>query len=242
MNEMQSSLRARRFPSLPLTDQLWLLLFVWLGALIFTFVVTLVVSAGDVSISGWGVASGAAPWFVGFMSGYFMFQHMPMFVANGRTRRECLIDWSIFVPIYAALGTLLVTLGYVLEYVYYGVAGWESVTFDDHLFTSHTDVIPMFGEYLVRLLVWAAAGGFVGASVYRSKDTGWLTLLPAALLTAAAGSFGGNSSGPFGFLTRRFPEFSISSWWWTILVGVVCIAIGMVCTWWVFRDTPLRNK
>ena len=232
---------SRRFPALPLIDHLWFGFFAWVSALVLTFIVTLVLSSRVELVSGWEIASGAALWFVAFMSGYVMFEFMPMFVANGRTRQQCLKNWFVYVPVYAAWGTLLVTIGYLLEYVYYGVAGWSRVIDSDHLFSSHTDVGPMLGEYLISLLVWAGVGGCIGAAIYRWKNVGWLSILPGVVLVGAVGSFSKSSLGPAGFLTHRFPDLAVSSWPLVILVGTLCLAMAMAGTWLIFRDTPLRN-
>lgn len=232
-----------RFPRLLLEDQIWFGLFVAAGTFVFSTMVAIGVSFfRDISVSAWEIASGAAPWFVAGISGWIMFSVMPLFVANGRTRRDCLIEWSIFLPIHAGWMALLVSIGYLLESAVYRIAGWPRQIEDRHMFSSHTDVVPMFGESLVIMLVWAAVGGFIGASLYRSEDVGWLSIIPGAAMVGAIGSFSRSSVGPFGFVTDRLPDLSTSAWPLTILMSIVCLGIAMGGAWLVFRDIPLRSK
>lgn len=235
--------RTWRFPRIQVEDFLGLTLMIWAGLCVFTFGVTIVVSFfRDIAISGWEIASGVAPWYLAIMSGWVMFQYVPMFIANGRTRRDSMIEWTIFAPIFAVSGALLITIGYLLEYIVYGIAGWPRVLENDHKFASHTDVVPMFTEYLLTFLVWTAVGGFVGISFYKSDDVGWFSLLPATLLVGAVGTFTQSVIGPFSFVVDRLTGLTTSSWPIAILVGVVATLVALWGAWMVLRDMPLRNK
>lgn len=243
---MQLAERTQRtwiFPRILVEDYLSFTALVWAGLLIFTFVTTYVVSLfRDISISAWEVAAGAAPWFLGFMSGFLMYQVVPMFIANGRTRRDTFIEWLIFGGLFATLAALLMTVGFLVEYVVYGIADWPRTLENDHMFATHTDVVPMFGELLLTYLVWVAAGGFIGVSLYRSEDLGWLSIIPGFVLVGIVGSFSRTSLGPFGFITHRFPDFTTSNWLVAIPTALVCCAIAVWAAWSVIRELPLRSK
>jgi hypothetical protein len=243
MKALQQTERTWRFPRLQLEDQLWLALFVWAGAAVVAMVVVAVVSIfGSIEISAWEIASGIAPWFVGVMSGWVMYMQVPLFVANGRTRRDSYIEWLIVAAIYPVWTAFLTTVGYLIEWVVYDLAGWHVRLGEGHLFDTRTDVGRIFLEYLLTLGVWVAVGGFVGVSLYRSPDAGWLSLLPAAFIVVLSGSMERSEIGFFGIITRLIPAFDATSIVTAFLMSLGGMLIAVAATWRVVRDMPLRNR
>lgn len=240
MQAVRNDQRTWRFPKLLVSDQLWFALYVWAGAALFTFVVTIVVSFFvDISISAWEIATGAAPWFVGILSGWVMFTMVPLFVASGRTRRDSFIEWAIFAAIYPIWTAFLTVIGYLLEYLIYGIAGWPRTAERGHIFSSHTDVGMIFLEYFLTLLVWTTVGGFVGVSLYRSQDLGWLSIIPGVVLVGLAGAF---MRSPIVVFIDRFPALDASSAGLAIVYATIATVIAVALSWRVVRDMPLRNK
>lgn len=238
MHFAASKRRTWRFPQIPVENLGVLTLLGWAGTLVLAFTTAFAVSfAVDISISVVNIISGAANWFLAIISGYAMFQYVPMFIANGRTRR----DSMIFVPILALLSAFLMTVAYLLEYVVYGMAGWPRELGDNLLIGSHTDVAPIFMEHLLQFLVWITVGGFIGISIYRSEELGWLSILPGLALAALASAASHASFGTFDFLAGRLPDGAPSDWPLAILAGVVCASIAIWITWLVLRNMPLRN-
>lgn len=243
MEAVRDTQRTWRFPRIQLEDQLWLDLFVWAGAAVFSMAVVTVVSFfRSIEISAWDIANGIAPWFIGIMSGWIMYTQVPLFVANGRTRRDSYIEWLIVAAIYPVWTALLTTIGYLIERGVYDLAGWSLSVNEDHLFTSHTDVGTIFVEYLLTFSVWVAVGGFVGVSLYRSQDIGWVSLIPAAFLLAFSGALDRGEIGFFGFITRLIPALDATSMAVAITMAVICSVIAVTLAWLVIQNMALRNK
>jgi len=208
-----------------------------------TFGLVLVVSRfRDVSVSGWEIAAGIAQWYVGVACGWMTDAQVPMFVANGRTRRDAFTEWGMSAGLLSIWAASLITIGSLIEALVYGIGDWPLVVDEPHLFGSHTDVGSIFLEYALTFLVWAAVGGFVGASLDRSRDVGWLSLIPGAVLLAPSGSFDRSEIGIFGVITRRLPVLDVTAVGGAVLVALACTAIAVVLAWLVVRDLPLRNK
>lgn len=194
----------------------------------------------DVTESVWVSASNIASWYVAFMCGYVIYQSVPMFIAHGRTRRDTAIEAVIFLTSFAAAAALLITAGYLIEYGIYEIAGWPRDMPDDHLFTSHGDVLAIFWEYWLSYLVWAVSGGLVGAAFYRYQSNGWLALIPAAILVSLAGV---NSGTQFmGFILRWLPSVETSSPLLFTSLAIASFVIGLVLTWPFIRDLPIHNR
>lgn len=233
--------RTWRFPRLIIEDHIVLAAMIWAG-----FMVTVIgVAVGidyfsEVSGSVLVNAANFASWYIAFLTGYVMYQNVPMFIAHGRTRRDTAIEAVMFMVIFAVAGALLITAGYLLEYVVYGIAGWPRDMSGSHLFSTHTEVLAIFWEYWLTFLVWAAAGGFAGAAFYRYDGGGWLALIPAGLLVSLAGV----NSGPtfMGFVFRWLPSVEITSVPLFTALATVCFLTGLALTWPIIRDMPIRNR
>jgi hypothetical protein len=240
VNQTGTPQRTWRFPRLLAEGQLAFAALVWAGLIVVAAGITLGIAwFGEVTGSVWATASDAAPLFVAFIGGYVLHTMLPMYVANGRTRRDSAIEFIVFGAIYAAFAALLVTLGYVVERGFYAIGGWPRGIPDGHLFSSYDEVPLIFVENLVKLLVWVTAGALVGIAFYRYESNGALALLPATVVVALNG---GVASGFMGFLERVVPALEISSAPLAAAVSILCTLAVLAMTWLIVRDLPLRNK
>lgn len=233
--------RIWRFPRPIIEDHIALAAMLWAGFMVVTIGVAVGIAYfSDVTGSVLEPASNFVSVYVAFMVGYMVYQSVPMFIANGRTRRDTAIETVIFMVTFAAAVAFLMTAGYLIEYVIYGIAGWPRDISGNHLFASHTDVLAIFSESWLTCLVWAAAGGFVGAACYRYDAAGWLALIPAGLLVSLAGI----SSGPqlMGVVLRRLPSIETSSPLLFTVLTITSFVIALALTWPILRDLPIRNR
>jgi hypothetical protein len=242
MNRTGSGQRTWRLPRLLLEDQLGLAVLSWLGLVLFSMaVVTVVSSFRDIVISGWEVATGIVPWYAAFIGGYVLHTVLPLHIAHGRTRRDFAIEAVIFGGVFTTVVALLVTLGFAIEQGVYAIAGWSRGTPDDHLFASYTEYGMIVAEYWLTVLVWTAAGAFVGASVYRPSGLSWFALAPALGLVAISGLTRADSAQPMGFIVNRLPQADSMSLALTALLSLVSVLIALGLTWLTIRDMPMRN-
>lgn len=242
MNHTSPGQRTWRLPRLLLEDQLALAGLSWIGLIGFTMaVVTGVSFYRDIVISGWEVASGIVPWYAAFIGGYVLHTLLPLHISHGRTRRDFAIEAVIFGGIFTTVVALLTTAGFLIEQGVYALAGWSRGTPNNHLYASYTEYATIFAEYWLTVLVWTAAGAFVGASVYRSSELGWFSLVPALGMVAIAGLTQTNTGQPMGFILNRLPETGSTSLVLTAVLSLVSVLIGTGLTWLTIRDTPMRN-
>lgn len=235
--------RTWRFPRIQLEDQIVLAAIAWVLTVVATFAIVLVVDRFfDVSISAWEIAVSVAHWYVGIICGWLMYVHVPLFVANGKTRRDATIETGITIGVVAVWVSFLMSVGYLIEELVYVWRGWSGSIDSDHLFSSRTDFGLILLENLLAFLVWAAVGSFVGISLYRSQNAGWLSLLPGALVLGLTGSFDRTDGGFFGIVTRFIPIADIASPVNATLISLVGAALAGGAAWLVARDMSLRNK
>lgn len=234
--------RTWRLPRLLLEDHLALAGLSWIGLVVFAMaVVTGVSFFRDIVTSGWEIASGIVPWYAAFIGGYVLHTILPLHIAHGRTRRDFAIEAVVFGGIFTTVVALLTTAGFLIEHGVYALGGWSRGTPDNHLYASYTAYASIFAESWLTVLVWTAAGAFVGASIYRSSELGWFSLAPALGMVAIAGLARVESGQPMGFILNRLPETGSSSLALTALLSLASLLIGIGLTWLTIRDTPMRN-
>lgn len=235
--------RTWRFPRIQLEDQIILAAIAWVLTVVATFVIVLVVDRFfDISISAWEIAVSVAHWYVGIICGWLMYVHVPLFVAHGKTRKDATIETGITAGVVAVWAAILMSVGYLIEEFVYERAGWVGAIDGDHLFSSRTDFGLILLENLLAFMVWAAVGGFVGISLYRSQELGWFSLLPGALILGLTGSFDRTDGGFFGIVTRFIPAADISSPVNATLISLVGAALAGGAAWLVVREMSLRNR
>ena len=235
--------RTWKFPSMMLRGQIAFGSLLWVGLV----VVTLAIAAGldrftEVSGSIWEQSSQVVPWYVGGVSGYIVYQTVPMLIAHGRTRRDTAIEVLIYVVTFASYAAVLVAAGYLIEYIVFGMAGWPRELSKAQIVDSQLDVLPIVVQSWLVTIVWGAAGSFVGAAIYRYPDNGWFALFPASILVGLIGTFTNGFWGPVGFFVDRFLPVETPSLALAIPTAMACFLIALTLTWPILRDLPIRNR
>lgn len=244
MSAERASERLWVFPRRMVEDHVGFTVLLWL--------LSLVIMAGLIggiayfnSISGsvWDQFASSTPHiFVAFMCGYVAHTFLPAYIAQGYTRQEFAAQSAIFVGIFTLAVTAMITVGYLLEYVAFGLIGWPRDITTGHAFTSSTQVHLIGFEFGMTFLVWSLAGLFIGASFYRSEDFGWfsiaIALVPISLVSMAFD----RNFGPFDLVRRFFGILPTLPLWLAALLGVLGLVVAAVLPWLVMRDTPVRTK
>ena len=240
MTERTNAPRTWRFPRPLVEDQLMLAGMIWVGFVITVLAVIFGIDRwSQIQMSIWEQASKAIPWYVAFMSGYVMYQVIPMYVAHGKTRRDATIEWGIFAGLFAVLAAVLSTIGYALEWFLYWAMAWPHELDNEHFSTSDTAFGMMLIEALLQMVVWSAAGGLVGACVYRSSSYGWVALLPAGLLVSLSGV--GTDAGPFAFVMGLLPDVT-PDLLLAFPLAVIGAAVALAGLWVLMRDMPIVKR
>lgn len=237
-------LRNWTFPRRMVEDHLGLAALLWLALL----VIVLGVAVGNhiwdsVGGSYWDDAVSSIPqWFVAFMAGYVAYSFLPAQIAHGQTRREFAQEALVYLVVFSAGLAALATIGFGIEAAVFAVMDWPHGIDDGHLFTSSGQVHLIVAEYLIRFLVWSAAGFTVGAGFYRSEEAGGGALavawIPVAITEFAIGTLYGSPLVLFRFV-----------WDPPALHPVLIVAIGLLSFaalvwggWKIIRDIPIKTK
>lgn len=235
--------RTWRFPRMLLRGHIAFGALMWAALML----VTLGLAVGfavfsEVPGSIWEDSSQIAAWYVGGVSGYIVYQTVPMLIAHGRTRRDVAIETVVFMGIFAAFAGALVAVGYLIEYAIFGIAGWSRELEGEQLFSSHLDTGMIWLQSWLTFLVWAGSGALIGAAFYRYRDTGWLAIIPASILIGTIGLFTQSFWGPIGFVVDRFLSIESPSLPLAALTATGCFLIALALTWPIVRDLPIRNR
>lgn len=243
MSQTETAPRTWQVPRPLLKDFLGFTLLAWAGTVVAVLALTLGLAYfSDVPGSIWGYLSGAVRVYLAIIAGYLVFQFLPLYVTHGQTRRDFAIEALIVLLAQAGLATVLITVSYLLEAGLYLIAGWPLSLPEEHLFTSHGDVLLIVVEHALAFLVWTAVGAFVGAVIYRSREQGWIALLPAVALLSLASAVTGQS---VGFITRIVElgaPGDAPSVGFAVVASIACLLVAAVLAWRVIRDAPIRNR
>ncbi|MGC4108032.1 MAG: hypothetical protein QM753_17050 [Thermomicrobiales bacterium] len=232
-----------RFPWIVASGQIAFTLLMAAGFAVAVAVVVISLAwRSDVTASIWEASSNAVPWYAAFMAGYTFHQVVPMLIANGKTRRDASIDAAQVIGAQAFVIALLVTLGYLVEWVVYRWQEWPLGTISgNHLFTRHTQVGVIFWESFLTMVVWSSIGAFVGAALYRHERLGWVSLIPAALILSFVGIFITTEAPLFENMIEQLLSGGVRSLAGATLAVAVAVAISGVILWSIVRDMPLRR-
>ena len=217
---------------------------IWAGFLLAVLALEFSVSmVRSIEISGWGVATQLARWFAGAMGVYTTAFYLPLYIAHGYTRREIFRQMLPAGAITALLLAALTVVGFGIERMVYGWAGWPQVLSQEHLFTTPTDYPLIFVEFLVIFAVWVSAGALGGAGFYRHPVSGVLIVPVVAVMVGVAEGLTnpGFLAGVTSLLGLAGGEGSPT----VVGAGAVCaVAVGLslALTWLLVRDVPVRPQ
>lgn len=219
------------------------------GAFVLTVAITLLASIFvDVRISGWDLPAGLSRWYAGGVGVYLTAVFLPLYVAHGRTRREFLAAAPVVVAVVAVLLSATVTLGYVLESVLYGVAGWPqgltgwSEPLVSEIDASVTTFVTIGSRHLLLMTVWLVGGALAGAAFYRQTSLGLATI--PLLLVVAGVTEAAVGGGTLPQLVRAADAVGIGevgSLMSAVTISGLCVALCGALTWALARDQPLRT-
>jgi hypothetical protein len=230
-----------RFPTRLLAANVWLALLLWAGFLGFVAAITVGVAVfGTVTRSAWEPAAQLPRWFALFAGVALVREFLPLYVAHGQTRRQFGAHAAVTVIVFAPFLSALMLAGYLLEAGLYRLAGWPQTLGRAHLFTEATQAHLVLLEYLVEFLAWIVAGAFMGAGFYRWRAGGLLTIpVGIALIVLAESALGREPLLPLvrALLLDLPPSLAT-----TTVVGVGAFLVGLLLTWSLIRDMPLRNN
>lgn len=225
-----------------LSDQVWLLALLAAGTFLFSMVTVFVVSMfTDIRISAWSVVGSAAPWYMAGISGWIVYIQIPLFVTNGRSRRTGFREWFSTGIVLVPLAAILMAIGYLTEKGIYNLAGFTMAADETYRLGSATDLLILAVQYLLTFAVWFALGGFVGASLYRSSDWGWVSIPVGLAVVSVTGVWDHSSGGLFGFTRRILPGIDHSSAWLDFGLSGLAIALGTWLAWKLIQEMPMRN-
>jgi len=229
-----------RFHRLLLANGVFALL-LWAGFWLLVTAVTVVLGlTGRLTQSAWEVASQLPRWYALFVGVALVREFLPMYLAHGQTRRRFAVDGAITVTLFAPFLAALLTVSYLLESVLYGLAGWPQALTRPHLFTEPTQVPLVFAEHLLEFAAWIPAGAFMGAAFYRFRGNGLLSVpVGVALIITSYATMGVQPWVPLLLDRLSFdpPDTLLTP----VLGGLGVFLVGLLLTWSIIRDVPLRN-
>lgn len=195
---------------------------------------------GGVDASMWqNAGSGAFKYFPMAMGIMLTPVLLPLYVAQGVTRRQFTVGGALFVAVWSAGLTLAMVAGFAVEAVAYDALGWPHELENPHLFDSWQQAHLVFAEYFPLIAVHMLAGWIIGMTYY---VLGWFRatlLLPVSLLPALAAEVLLATSW-IGSALREFTEYTPPS----AVVGVTGALLVSAAAWaalyLIVRDMPIK--
>jgi hypothetical protein len=231
-----------KFPSRLLVANMTYALMLWAGFLALVAAVTAVIAIlGTLDQSIWEQATQVVRWYGLFVGVALVWEFMPLYLAHGRTRRQFGGHAAITATLFAPFLSALIVIGYLIEAGLYRLAGLPQSLIRPHLFTAPTQVPMVFAEHTLAGLTWIAVGAFAAAAFYRWRGGGVLSVpVGVALVALAESALGSGLRLP---LIWDHIEMDLSPLP-AAAVGITLGAylVGLILTWGLIRDVPLRNK
>lgn len=226
-------------PTYLIKEQLELALLLWIGVTIVVGIVIEVVSfSREIEISGWDQATQIARWYVLFIGVHVGGSVLPLHVTHGQTRRDFMRQATIFVAVFAAGVSVLVTASFVLEAGLYRLADWPQAVESGQLYGSAMELHLVFVQSWLLTALWGAGGALIAAAWYRDAALGGF----AIVLAGVSGISMSSDWGPFGAIYEHlFGEDSIGGGV-GVAIHLALIALVLGLMWQVVREIPIKNK
>lgn len=215
-------------------------LFLAIVAAIFIVVGVATATFGDVTGSVWQTAgAGAFKYFPMAIAIMLTTVLLPIYVAQGVTRRQCAVGMSLFIVAWSLLLTVAMVIGFAIEAGAFAALGWPHEFDAPHLFSSWTQVHLVVAEYFTLIATHMMAGWLIGTTYY---ILGWfratlllpVTVLPILIVEGLlATSWVG--AGIEHFATFTPPQAGIA-----VPVAAAVIAAAWVINYLLIRDLPIK--
>jgi len=165
---------------------------------------------------------------------------LPMYVAQGVTRRQFARVGVLVTLAFAALMALLMCVGYAIEALLYRLGGQTYELGLPHLFDSWNDFALIFTEYVILTAASVASGWLIGTMYYRMRWF-WATLLiPVCLVPAAAAEL---------LLQTSWVGSGLEDAGWTrpplgmaLPLSLLAVAVAMAATYVLTRNVTIKLK
>jgi hypothetical protein len=217
-------------------------IFIAVVAAIFIVVGAATAMFGDVEASVWQTAgAGAFKYFPLAIAIMLTPVFLPIYVAQGVTRRQFAVGGALFIAAWAAILTMAVVAGYGVEAAVYRANGWPHEFDTPHLFESWTQVHLVVAEYVMLIAAHMVAGWVIGTSYY---VLGWfratlllpVTAAPALVVEALlATSWAGAGLREFTTYTPPLVGIAVSG-------AVVVIGAAWAVNYGLTRSLPIKLK
>ncbi|MGO1052739.1 hypothetical protein [Crossiella sp. CA198] len=209
----------------------------WLAyAVVVGLVLTGIAVWGTVSLSVWDNAVQVALWFAFGFTAWLLYTYLPVYVANGITRREFTARVAGFVGVLAAVLAVLTAAGYLLEGGVYAVAEWPQVLAPHRHFTAVTEVPVVLLTQFLSFGAFSAVGALVGSSFYRNAGLGLASVPVGLAVLVVANILAGTwVSGRIGFTFFGPLPLAVA-----VPSGLALIALVLGGVWLLLRDIPVR--
>ncbi len=157
--------------------------FLAIVAAIFIVVGISTATFAEVSTSAWQTAGAGAikyfPLAIGIMMTPVL---LPVYVAQGVTRRQVAGGLGLFIITWSVILTLAMVVGYAIEAGVYAAMEWPHGFDTPHLFGSWTEVHLIIAEYFPLIAVHMMAGWLIGTTYYVLRWFRATLLLPVSVL------------------------------------------------------------
>ncbi|MDG4764251.1 hypothetical protein O7632_09055 [Solwaraspora sp. WMMD406] len=223
--------------SLPLAGAYWAILY-----LVWAVVIGLIARFGTVEASMWQNMGLQAPrWFTFVFGVTALGAYLPMFVAQGVTRRDALIgSWGFLLP-YAVGFAAVTTVGFGVEYLTFDAFGLLGGLTEPYPVGSAGEVAALWLEYGLVNVGYTAAGALC-AIAYHVLNPWWATLLlPLTLLPAFVVELAFRTEWTgvaFGRLLGLGDEAHLGT---GTLAALAALAVASAVTWALVRRLPIKK-
>lgn len=180
----------------------------------------------------------------GLVAGRLLFAHslgnalilnyLPLYVTNGKTRRQFMHDALLTAWAYTAAGAAAMAVGLLVEAAVHRALGWPYMPDFNHLFQSPSQFWLVFTEYWLLFTLWAIAGAMVAAGTSRGAAWKMLGVALAVVLVGLAESAVGTRL-PFDIGFTTSPPVAVA-----VLICAASAGVGLAFTWCMLRNVPIN--
>lgn len=198
-------------------------------------------TVGDGTNSIWQLpGSGALKYFPLALAIMLTPAFLPIYVAQGVTRRSIIRGGVIFIAIVSAGFGIIMAAGYAVEKLVLDAVGIEFHYDQPHLFTQWWQGHLIVAEYMLLVGVHMMVGWLIGTTYYRLRWFRATLLLPVTVLPALTVELL-LGTGWAGASLEEFTAYTRQSLAITIPAALLVIALTWAINYALLRNIPIRH-